>query len=112
MLKEQVNCPHCNKKKHKIEFSPTTGIEKLDGVWYPLLRSIGQNDWEESWKAGIAKECKCKRFFFVHGFEKENATLEVVPSLMSDYSVAIFCKNCERAFFDPNLTCPTCGTNY
>ena len=111
-MKEEVICPHCNKKKFKIDYSPTDGIKKLNGIWYQLLRTTGPNEWEETWTAGITIACQCGRFFFVHGLDRENSVLEVVPHLQVNYTVAIFCNNCRRAFFDYNLICPTCGTNY
>ncbi|MFW9813125.1 MAG: hypothetical protein ACFFF9_11765 [Candidatus Thorarchaeota archaeon] len=111
MLKEQTVCPHCGKKS-KIEYDPVNGIKKLDRPWQPIIQLTGQNEWDESWKIGIAIECKCKKSFFVYNLGEEDAPLNVLPKISPDQILPVFCQKCKQAFIDPDLICPTCGTNF
>lgn len=111
VLKEQVKCPHCNKKKFKIEYSPVDGIKKLDAVWHPLILQTEDRIWEESWEFGIAIQCKCNRYFFVH-HNLNGDSLKVSSTLGDNLSLAVFCRNCKEAFINQSMVCPNCEISY
>jgi RNA polymerase subunit RPABC4/transcription elongation factor Spt4 len=110
--KEQVVCPHCGKKKFKIEFSPEEGIKKVNATWYPLIQQLNEREWDETWGNGIAILCKCSRFFFVYDFGWDGGPLKISPTLMEGFSLAVFCKICGKAFIEQTMTCPSCETRY
>ncbi|MFW9976132.1 MAG: hypothetical protein ACFFDQ_12750 [Candidatus Thorarchaeota archaeon] len=100
----QVQCPRCNNTA-KLEYNDKEPrlLKKVKGAdWKPLLQKIGNNEWDNDWRNGVAILCKCKTPYFVYNQQ------EVTTDLKEDYSAALFCENCGSSFFSTTFECPRC----
>ena len=104
MVEIEIQCPRCNKKA-KLDYDEKRPhiLDKVKGAdWKPLLKLIGQNEWDDDWRIGIAVLCKCKNPYFVYNQK------EVHADLLDNFSIPLFCKNCKASFISSDYVCPQC----
>ena len=109
----KIACPRCKKEVSLIlDEKAGNSLKDVKGAdWYPLLKQTDPTEWIESWKNGIAVNCKCGRVFFVRGLH-EGTGINISPNLENGTSVAWFCQRCKSSFLNPEMKCPKCGTQY
>jgi hypothetical protein len=117
MGKKEVVCPHCGKKKAKIEIKYNSdGLVdevKVKGLdWFPTIKSIGHNEWMEGVNHGIGLECKCGKAFFAYDITNLEQPPSVQPRLKEDMLASWFCQHCGIAFVNNTLVCPSCEKHY
>jgi hypothetical protein len=111
-VKVNVVCPHCDKKKYKIQFKEGE-IEKIKGAkWNILMKQESPSTWTKDWGYGIAVGCKCGKTFFVYNLKENRENPIVQPNLRDGLLAPWFCKKCGQSFMDTSMTCPTCSTQY
>jgi hypothetical protein len=117
MEKKEIVCPHCGKKKAKIEITYRSGglvdEVKVKGFdWFPTIKAIGHNEWMESLDNGIGLGCKCGKAFFAYDIASTEQPPSVEPGLRENLLAAWFCEPCGIAFANNTLVCPSCGEHY
>ena len=115
MGKKEIVCPHCGKKKAKLETDDKRvgALTDVKGLkWFPLIEPIGHNEWKEDWTIGIGLECKCGNAFFAYDIDSMEHPPEVLPVLKEGLLATWFCEPCGKAFVNHTLECPSCGKQY
>jgi hypothetical protein len=117
MGKKEIVCPHCGKKKAKIEIKHRSG-ELVDEVnvkglnWFPTIKPVGHNEWMEGWADGLGLECKCGKAFFAYDIADPEQPPGVQKVLKENLLASWFCEPCGMAFVNHTLVCPSCGKHY
>lgn len=114
MRETEIYCPFCEKTKIKIKYDNFTGrcVDVQGAKWEPLLAKISDNEWVKDSNRGIAVTCKCRSIFFIDQFSKNYFNIRLSQILPIGRSLAVYCHQCNTAFLDSELVCPTCKSQY
>jgi len=113
MAKVKIICPNCEKKSYEVITSKEGTLENIKGAqWYPLMKSVGHNHWQEDWMLGVGVQCKCGKVFSIHGIQEGDPPIKAFQGLKDDLMLALYCEACDSAFMNPGHKCPTCGKQF
>jgi hypothetical protein len=113
MAKQTVTCPTCMKKEISIYTSSYKQgvIENVKGAkkWYPMIKQISKNQWEQHYKFGLAVECKCGATYCVYNADSENAIPTASLNVKEALLFPMFCANCGQSYIANTILCPNCN---